>query len=686
MSTLLTKSPFWVALSLSTAFFIVLLFTLKDYGPSWDETIHFRRGQAYLHFFLTGKKTYDDLPKYNLQGTNGDPSVIPYPRRSFYQNDIQNGEWFFKRDVGHPPLNGILASIFNYIFYQKLGLLPDIFSYHLFNILVSSLMVFIVTFFAISTFGIFAGLVSFLALATYPLFFSESHFNIKDPMEAAFFSGVIWTIYQFLRYRKPLWLLGTSIFLGLALGTKFNILFAPIILLLYLFYLFIAKGINIKKYSSLNLIFLSLVPVGGILIFLLSWPYVLADFPKNLLIIFTYYKEIGTGINYQSSNFYIFGFNIYPTLWIIFTTPITTLFLSLFGIYVAIKMRKLAMGVSILWLIWFLIPILRVSVPNSAVYGGVRQIMEFIPAMALLAGIGAFGIVKLFKNSLVAKLFILMLFLWPVLVIYKMHPNQNVYFNQLIGGLNGAQVKNFPSWGNSFGNAYFQGINWLNQNAEKGAKVSLIQGTSSNAPSVFFRKDINYLVNNNLDILDTYFSGFKRDGEYLMELTFNDTGKDFYYIWDYVEKFLKPVYEVRIDGVSILKIWKNDLINTKTDAKYYEKDYKGNLETEIDKNALIITLQEPVLLSSLQITSEDFTNCNQLKSASIELSEDKKNWDKEKDYIGQYQLFRKNNLTEDGFKFYLASKKTKYIKVIDIPFNSCILINPKVKITKLVKN
>jgi len=50
--------------------FIPLLFliigtaVLKDYGFNWDEPLHFMRGQAYLHFLLTGEKDYSSLSVY----------------------------------------------------------------------------------------------------------------------------------------------------------------------------------------------------------------------------------------------------------------------------------------------------------------------------------------------------------------------------------------------------------------------------------------------------------------------------------------------------------------------------------------------------------------------------------------------------------------------------------------------
>lgn len=679
-------SPVLVSSFAALIFFIVTFITLGDYGPSWDETLHFRRGQAYLYYFLTGKTNYANLPKYNLQGTNGDPHLIPSPRRSFYQNDTHNGEWFLKKDIGHPPLNGILSAFLNFLFYQQLGILPDIFSYHLFNLLVSSILVFVVCFFAISTFGLFAGLISFLSLITYPLFFAEGHFNIKDPALAAFFAGTLWTFYQSLVTKKVKWLIGTTIFLGMALGTKFNVLFLPLIVVVYLIYLTLSKQISLsilKKFSLKHYLFLFFVPLGSFLIFLISWPYLLKNFPANLLNVLYYYKEIGIGANYQPENFYILGFNTFPLQWIIFTTPPLVLFLTTVGIFAVFKQRKRALGVTVLWLIWFVVPIIRVSLPNTAIYGGIRQILEFLPAMALLSGLGAWQISYWLRKYKFTKALLLLFFLFPLIILIKMHPNQNVYFNFLIGGLKGATERNFPSWGNSFGNAYLQGIKWINEHAEYGAKLALIQGTPSNAPLIFLRPDINYLVNGNEDTPYTYFSGIDKEGEYLMELTFNDTGKNFFYRWEYVEKFLDPVYELKVDGVSILKIWKNDLEHTKKDYKLNELLFSDRPNFSIENNNLIIGFKQPTDLSHISINFSSKPGCIETQNTFVETSLDSQTWYREKDSIPQLQIGHISNISQDSINYYFAGKWAKYVRFLFSDKNSCPLSKPNIVIYSL---
>ena len=176
-------------------FFILSLLTISHYGISWDEPMHFSRGQAYLHYFLSG----------DLHYSKEDFSSRP----SYYQVTSYDAEFFMKNDSGHPPLNGILAATSNYIFYQKLGTLGDIDSYHLFNIVSSTFLVLVVSIFAAQTYGLFAAFISGIVIASYPLFFAESHFNIKDPAETAFFAACIWAFWNALKKYSWRWLLAS---------------------------------------------------------------------------------------------------------------------------------------------------------------------------------------------------------------------------------------------------------------------------------------------------------------------------------------------------------------------------------------------------------------------------------------------------------------------------------------------
>jgi len=667
------KNNWLFAALLSLIFFLAAFLTIKDYGISWDETIHFSRGQAYLYYFLTGKTNYNDLPDVNLQGTFGKPENAPSPRRSFYQlNDYHNGDYFIYKDVGHPPINDILAALTNYIFYQKLGIMDDIFAHHLFNIIASSILVFVVVMFAKETFGTFASIVSFFVLCTHPLFWAESHFNIKDFPLVAFFAGFIWAFYKSLKNFSIKWLTLSVLFFSVGLGTKFNILFAIPIIVIYFIYRYQKKVLktisSIPKTYIILLFFAPLIVLG---ILTISWPFLWHDWFVNFIKLLNYYRQIGTQIRYQPENFYFAGFNSYPILWILFTTPPITLALLLVGIISAYLKRKEVMSVSILWLLWFLIPILRVTLPGSSIYGGIRQISEFIPAMALLCGLGGKFLIERFKiYDLRFKIaFCTLIFAFLLYPILRYHPNENVYFNFLIGGLKGAKEKNFPSWGNSFGNAYFQGIKWINENAPKEAKLTLIQGTRLNVPPILVRKDIDFSALN--------WSGINREGEYLMDLTFNDTTTEFHYAWEYVENFLVPVYEVKTDGVSILKIWKNDIDYTRQEYRLSEKEYFGSFSTKKEQNLLIVNFNKDLTLSRVILSYGSTEGCSPISMSYLETSKDGINWVREKDWIPYPQVGAKSNNEGDKITFYLAARKARALRFRFDNANSCAFGNPQ---------
>lgn len=647
-----------IPLTLATFFFIIQFITLNSYNISWDEPLHFMRGQAYLHLFLTGHDTYDDLPKVRLQGTNGDPSKITGFRRSLYQDDIHNGRFFLKDDAGHPPLSDEIAAAFNLIFYQRLAVLSDIAAYHLFNILVSSVLVFIVTFFAIEVIGLFPGLITFLSLTTYPLFFSEAHFNVKDPIEATFFSACILIFYLYIDELKVKWLIGFLISFGLALGTKFNILFLPFILLPYLL---LVERTKIKKLYSLkkHIVYFSIGAFLVILFFFASWPYLWINPLHNLLNVFGYYKQIGSGTNYQADNFYLFGLNTFPILWILFTTPLTTLAFFFIGIFSLLNKNLSYRKVGFLWLFWFLIPVVRVALPGTSIYGGDRQIFEFIPAVALLCGLGARFVTdyseKIFRQKIFIIFFVLVLFLWPLFLLFKLHPNQNLYFNSLIGGLKGAQIVNFPSWGNSYGNTYLAGINWLNRNAPANSKFSLIQGTLANLPIEYLRGNLNYTYSN--------WSGYQKQGEYLMDLIFNNTGVDYYFTWDYVNKFLKPVFEYQVDGVIVLKIWKNDLEHTYPNIKSKIAIYPGKVSLSKNRNNIILTTKDNINLAQIDIKYNGKNECSKQLDGVVEVLDNGK-FIAQKDSLVSFQVGRKTNIDNNEFKFYFPGIYTNEIKIV----------------------
>lgn len=674
-----------------TAFFIGLLFfliglvTLPHYAQNWDESLHFYRGQAFLHFILTGKTNYQDL-KPATQYYQKDDSLFFDPldkkkseinRRSKYMDNGIDFTFFIK-GYGHPPFSDIMSSISNMVLFQQLGIINDVDSYHVYCLLLSSVLIGVVFWWVGKRYGIFAGLIASTSLALYPLFLGESHFNIKDPPEAVFYTLAAISFYEGIIRKKNNWIILSSLFFGCGLGTKFNILFLPFSLLPWLIFLIYTGKEKIKNYFKL-IPSAMLYPVISVVILYVFYPTLWFSPIGQLSKIINYYQAIGTDASFDSRFITYFGLNTYAIKWIIYSTPIVILLFCFFGIlYAFIKGIREKDKTAIFILLLLIIPVARVTRPNAGIYGGVRQIMEYIPAMAMLSGIGANYLVNILHNFILKLkkmniLYARSLIILQVLAIFafipitikliSIHPNESIYFNSLIGGLKGAKGKDLPGWGDSLGNPYRQAVHWLNKNAEKGARVALNFGLGSNIPDILWREDIRPS--------NTFRSALGRQGEYVIGLT-HDTGYENSYFFQYLDKFLVPVYEVKIDGVPILRIWKNDIEHTKKEYRNIVLTTDQPIVNSNSNKSIVIDIGKVDKLAEMTMKFEGNCEKEQSDQGSLEISSDNKNWIlMDGDLKGQLLFTMSTYQGENGFRYYFAGNPSRYIKVNFTKDNSC---------------
>lgn len=673
-----------VSCLLAIVFFTLGVLTLPHYGINWDTINHLPRGQAYLHYFLTGKKDYSDLPKFadwekgekwyyqNPKSLSID-SQERVPRRSLYQDDATPFWWFMEHDgQGHPPLSDILSSVFNLIFFQKLRLVNDIDAYRIYGVFLAAVLVGLVFYWGSSVYGNFAGFIAALSLAVYPLFWSESHFNTeKDVPETVFWGLMLFSIWRGITKKSWKWILVSGVFFGLALGTKFNILFSAFVILPWLVFHLdkLIKKNRKMLWAMLAAVFL------GVAIFIVSWPYLWPDPIIRIYEILKFYKDIGLTKSTDSRFLGPLGVNTYALQWVIYTTPLVILFFSLIGLFAAIsKLKKEKDKVSLLFLLWLVVPLGRVIWPGTSIYGGVRQIMEYIPAMALLSGLGAkrfiAGVANFssrLKNRRINSaipflpILVVLMFLPITLKVIQIHPNENVYFNSLIGGLAGAKKVNFPAWGNSFGAPYRQGVNYLNENAENGANVVYAYELIPNIPRIWFRKDLN--------LSNAKRSGYLRQGEYAITLTHEGAEKRSYYDM-YLEEFIRPVYQVAVDGVPILKIWKNDEAHLKKPV-----DEKQDLEVsfEVKDFGLRFDLGEVRELSRFEIEYQE-ERCRPLLSGYIQISQDGISWERLPGTLpDDWRIAVLGEQPKDGYFIEpFVGQKARFIDLVLSPQDTCL--------------
>ena len=682
-------------------FLIISILTLSDYGMNWDSVKHFVRGQSYFNYIFTNKKNFLDMPTYpSMKGapdfvdSNVDSSIradvslekIPPNskiRRSYFQSDYYTFDYFMTQHIHtHPEVNGLLIAFTNTIFYQNLGLVGDIEAYHLFVILVTFVLVAAIAVWTYNQFGLFISFIASSSLVLYPLVFAESHFNVKDPILMSFFGLAIISFWLGFSNKKVILIILSAVFAGFALGTKFNALFLPLILGPWVIFDLFR---HYKKEQSLLsliggskiLITLLIYPLIMLLILYIFSPYLWQDPIGRFMEIFNYYKSIGTEpLAPEMSRFLVRGWNIYPIVWIFYTTPLPILFLSLVGISYSLFLflgRK--SEIAFLILLWLTVPIVRVVWPGANIYGGVRQIMEFIPAMAILSGMGAFFLIHLKWNQRFISIFITASLLFVVNELISIHPNENVYFNQLAGGLSGAYEKKIPSWGNSYGNVYLQGIEWLNKNTETDAKLALPINYISSIPRLKLRGDI--------DLDNHYFSGQDRRGEYAMEMYY-DWPLIFRYRYAYYNIFLEPVYQVKVDGVPLLKIWKNDLLHTK--VGFEEEKILQPTSIKVEEQKIVIDFPSQVFLTKLVINHSSYGCESDLGEGFIAISDDGINFVRISDPLVDPEYPESTpGMDETTFIHLFAATPANSLIFNSRQDNSCILKDFQVKIMGLNK-
>lgn len=666
-------------------FFCISLFTLYDYGINWDSPIHFARGQAYLRYILTGKTNYNDLPSYCMNDENlisrvddKTGEICDRHRRtrvSEYESPLLDfNSWVARTTYGHPAFSNLMLALSNNIFFKLLGWVEDIPSYHLYSIFTTFLLALTVSIWTKQTFGIFASIIVVLTIYTFPLLAGEQHFNVKDPPMAAFFTLSLYLFYLAIVKKKPLLLILSALAGGASFGTKFNFVFAPLILLPWL----IAYGRIVLQTKMARVLLtrkmlfaFSLYPIIVFLVFFLSWPALWSDPIKNIPEVIRFYRDIGgSTCSYQFLTFLWFTkcSQLTTMQYLLFSIPPFTIFLFIIGLIASLIQFSKYHFVVILWLSFFFATTTRVIFSISNIYGGLRQIMEFIAPMAMISGVGALFLrnqlvrfLKIFitlKNNqivlpLIASSIIIAGFLPIFVTLTRLHPNENIYLNFLIGGLNGAAQKNFPGYGNTYGNASLQGIRWLNRYGEPNSKLALLSGNAQEVSRGLLREDI--------DFANGYRSGYNQAGEYQMVLTTADqVSSSEIFRYQYLNTYLNPVYDLKIEGVSILKIWKNSKDHLKSGVNLDQKIEQINVERS-DKG-IVIRLSEKKNLKALTLILPNIECRNEMIGAKIYLSIDGKEYIEKADEIGGFAEEETRGFEAD-FVYLFSGDGARYIKI-----------------------
>ncbi len=123
---------------------------------------------------------------------------------------------------------------------------------------------------------------------------------------------------------------------------------------------------------------------------------------------------------------------------------------------------------------------------------------------------------------------------------------------------------------------------------------------------------------------------------------------------------MEPVYEVKVDGVAIATLWKNDNEHVKGGYKNLQK-IKTEVVVEKAKNQVTVSFPKVKKLMQISINLP-VQNCAPINTGYVRTSADNLTWQREPEDIARNQLKQAAPRgTEETFKFYFVAKEAKIV-------------------------
>lgn len=420
--------------ALLIAFLLFNLFTLKDYGITWDEPAQ----------HSIGKATTDYLQNANDKIEFARDDLIYYG--PFFE--ILN-QYFGKLMMS---LGFEYADAFHILilFASAIGLF---FSYKLLSLIASQKV----------------ALIAIAILITSPRFAAHSHYNPKDiPLMACFFAS-LYLLYLCFSLKKNSLAVWAGISLGISLATRADaVLILPVFFIPYAIQTIARKEWHIKDFKLFGII------IGAAMLTVFTvWP----SLWQKPLVFFESFVFFLKNHGWNNEVLY-FGQNFasrdlpwhYPFFYIFGTMPLIVFFAFAIGLPIAIKRSKakiLEYGLLIL------LPTLRLLtalMPGATRYDGIRHYLFIFPALAAISALGFEFVLSKVKNAKISSAIAAMIIVWIMLEFTKIYPYGDSYFNEIVRAVYPKNIERkleMEYWGAP----YRQGIGWLNKNALENSAV-----------------------------------------------------------------------------------------------------------------------------------------------------------------------------------------------------------------------
>jgi hypothetical protein len=208
-----------------------------------------------------------------------------------------------------------------------------------------------------------------------------------------------------------------------------------------------------------------LVGMVALLFSLLTWPYLAMYLIPNLREIFAVQRHYTWNETVLYNGSYVEGTKLpgtYFTTWFAIATPLMILAPALLS-PVLIR-KRFQHRLFVLCCIMIVLNAVVYLIVRPVAYDGVRLFLFLVPPLATLAALALIEYFRKARNRLIQAAVGILICMNAVAVAREMiilHPYQYIYFNALVGGLEGAYKKyDTDYWGASYNEA----INWFKEN------------------------------------------------------------------------------------------------------------------------------------------------------------------------------------------------------------------------------
>ena len=487
----------WVDWLVAAALFVAVMIVLartSSMGIPRDESFYFHAAGEYGNWFKELVRNYRAGELWE----------------SFTKSNIDK-HWSYNSE--HPVLMKSLFALSNLLFDNTLGWMRPMLAMRLPAMATAAGCVAITYLFARQTFGRLAGLTAGAALLFQPRFFFHGHLSCFDVPITFFWMATVYAYWRSLDDTR--WALATGVIWGLALCTKLNAFFLPVVLTGH-WLLTNWKDLRVRRSEAGRVISLPSMPwalvsmaILGPIVFYALTPRFWFNTAHRVG------KYIAFHLNHVHYFVYYFGENVlrpplpisYPWVMTVVTVPAAILIAAGFGfVHAGLQWdpvdwakrwrRRLTegslprrgqgdpRGTGLLLAMNLLFPIALISQPSTPIFGGTKHWMPAMPFLAIFAGAGIALAARLLSEAALpagenwtaraargsaAALLAASVTLPAVYATAHIHPFGTSYYNEFIGSIRGAA--DHRMFRQFWGYAARQSFPWLNEHAEKNGRV-----------------------------------------------------------------------------------------------------------------------------------------------------------------------------------------------------------------------